>query len=45
MEGADTQQSIQVKGGGYLAALGVYHELHCLVTHVLDWTHTMKVTI
>ena len=29
---ADTEKSIQVVGGGYLAALGVYHELHCVVS-------------
>lgn len=30
--GADPDLSIQVKGGGYIAGLGVYHELHCIVS-------------
>lgn len=27
----DPDQSIELVNGGYLAALGVYHELHCIV--------------
>ncbi len=26
------EDSVKVAGGGYLASLGVYHELHCLVS-------------
>ncbi|KAF2258877.1 hypothetical protein CC78DRAFT_537484 [Lojkania enalia] len=28
--GTDPSASVKVKGGGYIAALGVYHEIHCL---------------
>lgn len=27
----DIDTSVKLADGGYLAALGVYHELHCLV--------------
>ncbi|KAF2792807.1 hypothetical protein K505DRAFT_245899, partial [Melanomma pulvis-pyrius CBS 109.77] len=27
---ASPEESVQVKNGGYVAALGVYHEIHCL---------------
>ena len=29
---AHGQQSVQLPGGGYLAWLGVFHELHCVVS-------------
>jgi hypothetical protein len=29
--GASPSNSVKVKNGGYIASLGVYHELHCLV--------------
>ncbi|ORY19202.1 hypothetical protein BCR34DRAFT_552734 [Clohesyomyces aquaticus] len=29
--GASPADSVRVKNGGYIASLGVYHELHCLV--------------
>jgi hypothetical protein len=29
--GFSSSSAVRVKGGGYLASLGVYHQLHCLV--------------
>jgi hypothetical protein len=40
---AHGQTSVELPGGGYLAWLGVFHELHCVVscrsilTHVIDF--------
>ena len=31
LSGEDPDQSVELVAGGYLASLGVYHELHCLV--------------
>lgn len=28
------ETSVRLAEGGYIAALGVYHELHCLVSHL-----------
>ena len=27
---------VRVSGGGYVGVLSVYHELHCLVSHIID---------
>jgi hypothetical protein len=37
-DGASLETSVQVKGGGYIAALGVYHEIHCLVGQIVSLT-------
>jgi hypothetical protein len=29
--GANVEESVKLAEGGYLASLGVYHEIHCLV--------------
>jgi hypothetical protein len=29
--GESPESSVQLSAGGYLASLGVYHDLHCLV--------------
>lgn len=29
------ENAVKVSGGGYLAALGVYHEMHCIVSKLL----------
>jgi len=29
------EKTLEVTGGGYLATLGVYHELHCIVSRYL----------
>jgi hypothetical protein len=31
MSGDTVDDSVELAGGGRLAALGIYHELHCLV--------------
>lgn len=33
--GFDSSSAVRVKGGGYLASLGVYHQLHCLVRSLI----------
>jgi hypothetical protein len=35
---ASLEISVQVKDGGYIAALGVYHEIHCLVGQIVSLT-------
>jgi hypothetical protein len=30
------EKTLEVTGGGYLATLGVYHELHCIVSKHID---------
>lgn len=30
LAGASPSKAVRVKSGGYIASLGVYHELHCL---------------
>lgn len=32
--GESTAAAVQVSNGGYLASLGVFHEIHCLVGQV-----------
>lgn len=33
--GSSLDNIAELTGGGYVATLGVYHELHCVVSHVV----------
>lgn len=39
LAGEPIQDSVRVASGGYMASLGVYHELHCLVVRFFPIRH------
>jgi hypothetical protein len=39
--GVSPESAVKVKDGGYVASLGVYHEMHCLVCRVVDTPSNM----